>query len=233
MRGDAKLAVAYLRRSKEKRDGTQLGLDAQRDMCEAWATRESTCILAIHVDDDVSGSVQWDDRPGLLGALSDVRDHRAGVLLVAKRDRLARGLSDGTVALIHREVALHGAIVIAADGVGNGATPNDLLMRNVIDAFAEHERAMIAARTRAALAQKRLRGEKTGGPPPYGFDASQGILVAREDEQDVIRRIRTLRQVDGLSTAQIVRTLDREGVRNRSGKPLQWNSVSRILLQVG
>ena len=38
----------------------------------------------------VSGASEHTDRPGLMAALEDIPVHRAGVLLIARRDRIAR-----------------------------------------------------------------------------------------------------------------------------------------------
>ena len=48
--------------------------------------------------------------------------------------------------------------------------PSSILMRRMIDAFAEYEKLIIGARTKSGLAAKRRRGEKTGGMVPYGFE---------------------------------------------------------------
>ena len=45
---------------------------------------------------------------------------------------------------------------------GNGDGPEHALPRNIVAAFAEYERALIRARTRAALAVKRARSERVG-----------------------------------------------------------------------
>ena len=81
------------------------------------------------------------------------------MLLVAKRDRLGRDVI--AVAMIERLIAKRGARVVSAAGEGTDSDdPSALLMRRLIDSFAEYERALIAARTRAALAAKRRRGER-------------------------------------------------------------------------
>jgi hypothetical protein len=49
----------------------------------------------------------------------------------------------------------------------------------MLQAVAEHELAMISARTKAALAQKKARGERLGRPP-YGFSVQQGDLVPND-----------------------------------------------------
>lgn len=87
----------------------------------------------------------------------------AGVLAVAKRDRLAR---DPEIAAgIRKTVERGGAQVTAADGAGNADSASDAFFRRIIDAATEAERAMIRHRTRAALAAKRARGERSSTLP--------------------------------------------------------------------
>jgi DNA invertase Pin-like site-specific DNA recombinase len=62
-----------------------------------------------------------DRRPTLSAALADVRQHGAGVLVVAKRDRIARDVV--LAAGVERAASKAGARVISADGTGNGDTP--------------------------------------------------------------------------------------------------------------
>jgi len=47
-------------------------------------------VLAWREERGVSGGAELTERPWLLAALDDVAAHRAGLLVVAKRDRLAR-----------------------------------------------------------------------------------------------------------------------------------------------
>jgi len=83
-------------------------------------------------------------------ALAELRNVRAGVLAVAKRDRRAR---DPKIAAgIQKTAERGGARVIAADGAGNGDSASDAFFRCILDAAAKYERAMIRHRTRAALA---------------------------------------------------------------------------------
>ena len=119
--------------------------------------------------------------PGLARALVDLHERRAGILVVARRDRLARDV--GIALAIERAVTRSGARIISADGTGNGQTPADAFLRTVIDGASAYERALIAARTKAALAAKRARGFRSG-EVPFGFTAVQdGRLVPCEREQ--------------------------------------------------
>jgi|CZKU01.1.fsa_nt_gi hypothetical protein len=120
--------------------------------------------------------------PALRAALAALRTHRAGLLVVARRDRIAR---DVVLAVqFERDAARAGARLVSAAGEGNGDSPADAFMRVVLDGAAQYEHALIRARTRAALAVKRAHGERIGAVP-YGFalGADGRCLVTHEREQ--------------------------------------------------
>jgi DNA invertase Pin-like site-specific DNA recombinase len=159
-------AVAYLRVSTEQQAESGLGLEAQRVSVTAAAARLGLTLVETCVDAGTSGSLAMEDRPVLLEAIARLK--RGDVLLVAKRDRLGRDVI--AVALIERLIAKRGARFVSAAGEGTDSTdPSGLLMRRLIDSFAEYERLMIATRTRAALAAKPRRGEWVSGVIPFGY----------------------------------------------------------------
>ena len=103
------------------------------------------------------------DLRGAALVLDAINREGAGVLLVAKRDRLARDVIVGAVA--ERMAERLGARVLSADGTGNGDGPEHQLMRHLIDCIASYERAWIGARTKVALRVKKMRGEREGAIP--------------------------------------------------------------------
>ena len=206
-------AVAYLRVSTAEQ---HLGPDAQRAAIEAWAAREGVVVVAWHTD-AVSGAAPIDRRPALLAALAALRAHGAGQLVVSRRDRLARDVMNA--AMIERMATDAGARIASAAGEGgDGTDPAAVLMRTMVDAFAQYERAMIAARTKAALAVKRARGEAVSHAP-YGYRAVDGRLEPDAAEQVVIAQVRALRDA-GMSFRGIVAELARAGVLGRTGASL-------------
>ncbi|MGH9601658.1 MAG: recombinase family protein, partial [Terriglobales bacterium] len=58
--------------------------------CQVRQANRGAALAEVFTDEGVSGGVSLDQRPGLLAALVALKDHDASVLLVAKRDRLAR-----------------------------------------------------------------------------------------------------------------------------------------------
>jgi site-specific DNA recombinase len=217
--GDPSLAVAYLRVSTEEQNN---GPDAQRAAIQAWAGRAGVTVVAWH-EDRLSGGTPVEDRDALLAALADLRTHAAGVLVAAKRDRIARDVV--VAATVEKMAQEAGARVVTADGVSAADTPEGALMRTMLDAFAQYERALIRARTRAALAVKRTRLEYTGGPRPFGFHREGKLLTADVGEQAALRRARELRG-SGLTLRAIARALHAEG---HTPRVLHPESVSRIL----
>lgn len=219
--GSPSVAVGYVRASTERQE---LGPDAQRAELARWAQRGSITLASVH-EDALSGGTEIEDRPGLLAALEAIRAHRAGVLVISRRDRLARDVV--IAATIERAVQRAGARVVSADGVGAGDSPAETFQRSILDAVAQFERALIRERTRAALRAKRARGERAGNVP-WGFRAAMdGRLEAREDEQRVTERVHALR-AEGLPLRAITRTLASDGVSGRTGRALSLTQVARI-----
>ena len=224
-RGNASLAIAYLRVSTDEQ---RLGPEAQRAAIEAWAFREHVSVVAWHVDQGVSGGSDIGDRPGLVAALGELSAIGAGLLVVAKRDRLARDVY--VAATIERAAAQIGARVVCADGTANGDTASDQFMRTMLDGAAQYERALIKARTKAALAAKKAKGERVG-TLPFGYLLAPDGKTLREhrDEQATLRRVRTLRQ-RGLTLRAIAEKLKNVGIVSaRTGKPYGKSQVHAML----
>src|SRR5262249_32110085 len=112
------LAVAYLRASKHEQ---RLSPDAQRAAIESWAARERVRVAAWCIDHGMRGIRPLEQRPALCAALNAVRQHKASVIVVAKRDRIARDVV--LAASVERAVTLAGAPVVSASGEGNGDSP--------------------------------------------------------------------------------------------------------------
>jgi len=201
--------IFYLRCSTDEQAESGLGLEAQRAaIVKAVGEPDAT-----FSDEGLSGSNPR--RPGLLGALEAL--HAGDTLIVARRDRLAR---DTYLALwIEKEAKRRGAAIISAAGEGNGDDPAAQLMRTLVDAFATYERQMIGARTAAAFAVKRQKGEKCGGahvPFGYRLNADGQTLAEDPNEQRVLSLIQRLRE-EGESLRAIGAHLKAKGYTSRKG----------------
>ena len=228
-------AVIYTRVSTQEQAESGAGLRAQEDAARRHAERAGLEVLGPFADEGVSGVTPLDRRPALIEALAHFAP--GDVLLVSKRDRLGR--DPIVVAMIEAAIAKRGGRIASAAGEGtDGDDPSAILMRRIIDAFAEHERLILKARTRAALLAKKQRGQRTGSIP-YGFDlADDGArsatgqplaLVPNPAEQATIRLIGDLHR-DGWPLRRIAAELDRRGIpTKRGGRSWSTGSLARIL----
>lgn len=220
-------AVGYIRVSTDRQE---LGPEAQRDAMRRWAERSDVELVRFFEDLGVSGGAPIEKRPGLLDAVDAVRTEGAAILLVAKRDRLARDVV--IAAMTERLVQRAGGRIISADGAGNGSAddPGALLMRRLLDLFSEYERLLIRSRTRAALAAKKRRGEMTGRPP-YGFRLAEDgrHLVPDDREQQIVEVVRA-RRAAGATFREIAAELEEQGLSTRGGGRWYPAQIRRIAI---
>lgn len=205
--------IAYLRVSTDQQADSGAGIDAQHDAC----TKSAGVLAGVYRDEGVSGSTGLEKRPALLEAIGALK--KGDVLMVAKRDRLGR--DPLVVAMIESAVQRKGARIQSAAGEGTDSdSPADVLMRRMIDAFAEYERLIIGARTKAALQAKKARGERTGSIP-YGYRlaADSKQLVPDATEQEILRVVQMLR-AEGASLRAIAAELTARGFKSRGQA---WN----------
>ena len=227
-------AVPYYRVSTDEQAESGAGLAAQLDACTAYCHRLGITLVETRPD-DISGAVPLDKRPGLLDALGLLE--RGDILLVAKRDRLAR--ERRVIVMIEAAVERLGCRVVSTAGEGTeDDDPASILMRIILDGVAEYERLIIKARTKAALRAKQERGQRTGSVP-MGFDlADDGqrskeghpiALVANAGEQGTVARIKALHS-EGRTYRAIATELDRLGIPTKQGGA-GWHhsSVQRII----
>lgn len=95
-------------------------------------------------------------------------------------------------------------------------------MRQIVDCFAEYERAIIRARTRAALAVKKSRGQRVGGIPfGYRLAGDGRALEPHRQEQQALAVLRAA----GYTYRAVAEELNRQGFRSRTGGPWVRQSV--------
>lgn len=198
-------------------------LDAQHDAISAFIRREGLELIGSFQDPGVSGTVPLEERPGLSQALVCAMTKGAGVLVVARHDRLAR---DTLVALlIERSFADAGMRIMYADS-SNGQSDSDRFTRTILHAAAEQAKREVVRRLAAGRQVKAAMrpGSYVGGRPPYGYRAQGHELVIDPDQAELVKRIFALAS-DGMSIRRIASRLDDEDAKRR------WHrtAVERIL----
>jgi len=215
--GDPQTVVAVVRVSDVRQE---LSPEAQAHAIEQYCQARGLTLAAVFIE-RVTSVTPLTERLGLQDALRALRDLNAGILMFLNRDRISRDVV--ITKLIEREAIKAGAAVTTVSGL-NGTTPQDEMLKTIMDAVAQHEREQLIARTRAALAVKKRRGEYIGGLP-YGYRWQGKALVPHPEEQQVIQEVRALRQA-GMPLRTICKTLAHV---SRRGTPFTKTQIVRML----
>lgn len=213
--------VGYIRVSTEEQAERGLSLDAQRRRIEQYCELYGLELVGIY--EDAGASAANLDRDGLRAALAAIQAAgRHCGLIVAKLDRLTRSVVDAGELLTG---ALRGRRLVSVGEQIDTTTAAGMLVYNMLVSVAQWERETIAERTRAALQQKKARGESTGNAP-FGYkkqvDARGRVKIVQERREHVIlERMRELRAA-GCGWTEIARTLREEKRKNRRGDYDRW-----------
>lgn len=182
-------AVVYTRFSPRPDAKDSMSCAVQRAQCEQFAALRGYEVVRVYDDPDRSGADEYRDK--LWSAIEAVP--KGGVLLVYRRDRLARNLYLSEA--INRAVTKRGGRIVAVYGDMEGETPEAQLVRQIIAAAAEYERKLISARTSAAMRTRMEQGRRVSARPPYGWRVDPSDpkrVVEDEKEQKALQLMRSL-----------------------------------------
>lgn len=203
--------VSYVRVSTATQGRSGLGIEAQRAAISRFAEAEGLSLAGEFVEIETGkGADALDRRPQLAQALAAARKAKAAVC-VAKLDRLSRD-----VAFISGLMAQKVPFIVAE--LGADADP---FMLHIYAALAQKERALIADRTRAALAQAKARGVRLGNPVNLAEASAKGSAATKaQADQFAANLMPLLRQLQasGIKTVRaLADELNRRGVRTARG----------------
>jgi DNA invertase Pin-like site-specific DNA recombinase len=169
---------SYLRVSTDQQGERGYGLDAQRAAIMTYLNGGPWELLGEFVEVE---SGKRGDRPKLAAALAACK-RQGAKLIIAKLDRLSRN-----VAFI--ATLMDGKV----DFVCCDFPQANRLTLHIMAAVAEHEREMIAERTKAGLAAAKDRGVRLGSSVTALAQANKAAAAARDASlHDILRELREL-----------------------------------------
>lgn len=215
-------AIAYFRVSTQRQGRSGLGIEAQKAAVARFAAAEAIALIGEYVEVETGkGSDALDRRPQLAAALAAARKARCPIV-VAKLDRLSRDVHFISGLMAHR------VAFIAAD-IGADADP---FMLHIYAALAEKERALISARTKAALAAKKAQGAKLGNPRfAAHLDLARAVASDNADRfaANVLPVVAAIRAAGITGYTGIAAALNSRGVSTARGGSWHASSVSNLL----
>src|SRR3990170_3730076 len=159
--GEAIKALAYFRTSSASNVGADKDSERrQREAVTSFARRNGYEIVGEFYDAAVSGADAIDARPGFQNMLKRIEGNGVRTIIVETASRFARDLMVQEVG--HVRLRERGIDLIAADNPSSflDDTPTAKLVRQVLGAIAEFDKAMTVAKLRGARERKRAQDGK-------------------------------------------------------------------------
>ena len=209
--------VGYVRVSTSMQGRSGLGIEAQREALSKFAETEGYELVSVLVEVETGkGADALDRRPQLAEALAQARRRRCPVA-VAKLDRLSRDVHFISGLMAHR-------VPFLVVELGSDVDP---FILHLFAALAEKERAMIANRTKVALAAAKARGVKLGGPKLA--EAREIAVAAIKSQADrhaanVLPVIRDVQRSGAKTLRDVADALNARGISTSRGG--RWHAMT-------
>jgi len=214
--------------STEEQARGGVSLEAQEERLKAYCSMTGLEVVEIIREEGISGAKPLASRPGGERLLKLIANKKVKHVVALKLDRLFRDAEDAlhqTRAWDRAGIALH--LVDMGGQTLNTATAMGRFFLNMMAAFAELERNLIAERTATALAHKKAH-KKAYAPTPFGFERVGDTLQEKPEEQEIIAQIFTWREA-GWSLRKIAAELNKQGVPTKQGGQWYASTVKYIL----
>jgi site-specific DNA recombinase len=218
-------AAIYCRVSSDEQRENQT-IESQQDMLSRWLTLQNGTYEVVdwYLDDGVSGTLPWEERPAGSRLVSDARRKAFDVVLCYEVSRLGRDDFGRFIINLAFDLQNLGiAIKSITENIDTSSEDGRLLLL-IKAGLAGHERARLLRRSMDATNHWAREGVWLGGIVPYGYRQSgfkkSARIVPNEEiipglglsEADLVRLMYRMLADEGLSCVKIADYLNAIGV---------------------
>lgn len=220
--GELRPAIAYYRYSSH-RQGEQ-SIEGQRAEAERWAAVNGYTIIKEYADRAMTGTN--DDREQFQLMLREMERLHPAVLILWKVDRMGRNKEE--IAFNKYRCKKAGVkVVYTAESIPS--TPEGVILESVLEGMAEYYSLQLSQNIRRGQRVSAAKCQSTGGNRPLGYRTGPDKRFEIDPEGAAIVRQVFDRYVKGETQAEIVRSLNEQGLRTLHGKPFTHNSLRTML----
>ncbi len=219
-------AVAYFRTSSAANVGTDKdSLKRQQEAVEQYAAANGLDLLQGYYDAAVSGADPINERPGFIELLHYLRSNGARIILVENASRFARDLAVQITG--HELLKAEGFELIPVDAPDHfiNETPTAVMVRNILGAVSQFEKASLVDKLRKARDRKRAATGRCEGR--IGIKGTtEGLAMISE-----AKRLRRVNPLTGKrrSLRKISAELASLGFTRDNGQPFSASTINGIL----
>lgn len=218
-------AVGYLSTSS----ATNVGADKDSEKrqlaaIEAFAKSAGYEVVQAFYDEAVSGADPIDSRQGFTSMMEKVIRDGVSTIIVETASRFARDLMVQEVG--YAMLRGQGVALVAADSPESflGDTPTATLIRQVLGAVSQFEKAMLVGKLKGARDRKRATGVKVEGRKSYAEMNPEMVALAKKLHRYPHNgKRRSLRDVSA--------SLAEQGFAGPKGRPYSAMAIKRMIEQ--
>ncbi len=208
-RADKKVAIYCRVSTYNQGQGDYTSLDTQEELLKSFSKVKGWEVYDTYVDTKTGTT---NEREALSRLLKDAEQKKFDIMLATKLDRISRSMSHFFE--INETLVTHDIDLVLATQNIDTTSSMGRFNRNVLMAFAEFERDMIAERTREKLFSQAQKGYWGGGTVPIGYDVKEKKLVVNETEKELVNTMFKY-YLETPSTNQVSIRLNEEGYRSK------------------
>ena len=215
-------AVIYARYSSDNQ--REESIDGQIRECTAFAEKNGITILRHYIDR--ACSAKTDNRPAFQEMVKDSVKKLFDMVIVWKLDRFARNRYDS--ARYKAQLKKNGVKVVSAtEVISEGA--EGIILESVLEGYAEYYSADLSEKVIRGRTDNALKCMYNGGTLPIGFviDEEQHFQIDPLTAPFVLEVFK--RYDEGATMRELRDWLNENGIRNKLGKPLNYNSIQHML----
>lgn len=215
-------AVIYARYSSDNQ--REESIDGQIRECTAFAEKNGITILRHYIDR--ACSAKTDNRPAFQEMVKDSVKKLFDMVIVWKLDRFARNRYDS--ARYKAQLKKNGVKVVSAtEVISEGA--EGIILESVLEGYAEYYSADLSEKVIRGRTDNALKCMYNGGTLPIGFviDEEQHFQIDPLTAPFVLEVFK--RYDEGATMKELRDWLNENGIRNKLGKPLNYNSIQHML----
>lgn len=210
---EKKVVAIYCRVSThEQGKGDFSSLKSQEDLLRHYCLAKGWTVYNVYTDTKTGSNLE---RTGIAQLRRDAEEGKFNVVAVTKFDRLSRSMKDfQELNQLFKNLDI--ALVVSTQSIDTTTAPGKML-QNILVAFAEFERDIIADRTREKLYSQAQKGIWNGGFLQLGYNQKGNELTVNEKEADLVRLIFNY-YIQEPSSYKVADRLNKEGYRTKIRK---------------
>lgn len=239
-----KLAIVYVRVSQAREE--MCSPAQQEAACRQWAERHGVHIVKIVPDLDLSGR-DFAKRK-VMSIIEDVRDDRAGLVLVWRYSRWGR---NSELSKLHERVLNEaGGRLVAVTEEADTTTAAGKLQRGMLHEFSEFFSNLVSEGWHDTFNLRRSEGKPATGSPRFGYkrcpdcklkdpDAKKrkfaackschGVFIVDEKNASLLAEAYRLYAVENQTFRSIMKAMKEKGAISRDGNMISERSWRQIL----